>query len=437
MYRDYFRRASEHGKFKQLAALANTGSLTAGEWAELRIHLNDCEECRISFQQYLVLSKEGMLHLATHYNHPAENEVWDDSGVREKLLGRIRGNEDSISSELIAKRPAAKMRLDSTLPQPLKRKIMIGIAIAACLVVAIALGTFRNGNRMNDGLKQVQRPVESPLQKETDEKKIPDGLPNPPETGFSQLQKESLEKEQELGKMRLALRTLQERADRLADEGNAKDKQLLEVSRERDALNSQLRSTEQSYQNVQAELSTAHGQSNKAFQEIESLETQIEELNAANRDQERKLTDEEQYLASDRDIRELMGARNLYIADVFDVDGASRTRKLFGRVFYTKGKSLVFYAFDLDSDPGLNNASTLQAWGQKDTSRGDQGKPMGLGILYKDSEANRRWVMRCDDPIRLAEIDAVFVTIEPRGGSPKPTGKPFLYALLRREANHP
>jgi len=39
--------------------------------------------------------------------------------------------------------------------------------------------------------------------------------------------------------------------------------------------------------------------------------------------------------------------------------------------------------------------------------------------------------MRFDDPKQLAEIDAVFVTVEPRGGSRKPTSKPFLYALLR------
>jgi hypothetical protein len=46
-------------------------------------------------------------------------------------------------------------------------------------------------------------------------------------------------------------------------------------------------------------------------------------------------------------------------------------------------------------------------------------------------------VLRFDDPKQLAEIDAVFVTIEPRGGSHKPTSKPFLYALLRKEVNHP
>jgi anti-sigma-K factor RskA len=61
---------------------------------------------------------------------------------------------------------------------------------------------------------------------------------------------------------------------------------------------------------------------------------------------------------------------------------------------------------------------------------------MNLRILFMDNESNRRWIMRFDDPKQLTEMDAVFVTVEPHGGSPKPT-KPFLYALLRKEANHP
>ena len=149
------------------------------------------------------------------------------------------------------------------------------------------------------------------------------------------------------------------------------------------------------------------------------------------------MRDDETYLASDRDIRELMGARKLYIADVFDVDSGSRTRKPFGRVFYTQNKSLIFYAFDLDRQPGVKNASAFQVWGQRDGESGEKIHATNLGILYMDSESNRRWVLRLDDPKELSELDAVFVTVEPQGGSQKPTGKPFLYALLRREANHP
>ena len=41
------------------------------------------------------------------------------------------------------------------------------------------------------------------------------------------------------------------------------------------------------------------------------------------------------------------------------------------------------------------------------------------------------------DPQKLDEIDAVFVTVEPNGGSPNPSGKPFLFAYLKVNPNHP
>jgi anti-sigma-K factor RskA len=63
--------------------------------------------------------------------------------------------------------------------------------------------------------------------------------------------------------------------------------------------------------------------------------------------------------------------------------------------------------------------------------------PQSLGILYLDNESSRRWLLRSDNAEQLEKLDSVFVTVEPRGGSPKPTGKPFLYALLRKEVNHP
>ena len=56
-----------------------------------------------------------------------------------------------------------------------------------------------------------------------------------------------------------------------------------------------------------------------------------------------------------------MGARDLYIAEVYDVAGTGATQKPYGRVFYTKGKSLIFYAYDLNQEAGVQNASTFQS----------------------------------------------------------------------------
>jgi anti-sigma-K factor RskA len=103
-------------------------------------------------------------------------------------------------------------------------------------------------------------------------------------------------------------------------------------------------------------------------------------------------------------------------------------------VFYTSGKSLIFYAYDLDQQPGIESASTFQAWGRRGP---DRDHAVNLGILYQDNANKKRWVLKSDNPKTLAQIDAVFVTVEPNGGSPHPSGKPLLFAYLGIHPNHP
>lgn len=146
-----------------------------------------------------------------------------------------------------------------------------------------------------------------------------------------------------------------------------------------------------------------------------------------------EVANQQELLDHDRDIRELMGARELYMADVHDVTKAG-TNKTYGRVFYTKGKSLIFYAFDLDAKSGLQNASTFQAWGRRGP---DKQQALSLGIFYEDNASKKRWVMKASDPKSLQNIDAVFVTVEPNGGSQHPSSKPLLFAYLGVSPNHP
>lgn len=67
----------------------------------------------------------------------------------------------------------------------------------------------------------------------------------------------------------------------------------------------------------------------------------------------------------------------------------------------------------------------------------DREQAINLGIFYEDSVAKKRWVLKFDDGRKLDQINAVFVTVEPQGGSHKPNGKPLLFASLRIDPNHP
>jgi hypothetical protein len=314
--------------------------------------------------------------------------------------------------------------------------------LAALLIMAVAFGAYRFGAREHRRLSASAISIRAAAPGAgwpalATEKTLADQLLSEQEKKLAQLESVKSQKEAELVKLHAALAAVEERWSRFAAASTESQTEGQAISEQRDALKNQLEALTQAFESQRSELTGLRAERDKTILRTASLEAKIDELTAMNGEQERRLKDAEQYLTSDRDIRELMGARKLYIADVFDVDGSSRTQRPFGRVFYTQGKSLIFYAFDLDHEPGVVNASTFQVWGQREAPQGEQAAPMNLGILYKDNDTNRRWVMRFDEARQLAEIDAVFVTVEPRGGSHKPTGKPFLYALLRNEANHP
>jgi hypothetical protein len=425
----------EHERFKELCALAASGSLAPLEYSELQAHLEECESCREALGQFRILNTEGIPTLAEAYLGRQERTVWDDSTVRERLWTKIHA---AIETPLEPQAPSSSMIPRQTLRVG-RVSALAGFAIAAGVLLAVASGAYHLGARTQkkEIVSAAPTALQVQYQKLAEQKRIADELLAAEEKRLAQLQAESAEKEQALARLRASLRELEARSNALTAANSHSEAELKELSQQHEELSAKLQAASQAYGASQAELASLRSERDKASLRTAFLDTRIEELTAKNRDQDRRLKDAEQYLTSDRDIRELMGARKLYIADVFDVDGSSRTQKPFGRVFYTQGKSLIFYAFDLDRQPGVINASTFQVWGQREAPQGETASPMNLGILYMDNENNRRWVMRFDDPKQLAEIDAVFVTVEPRGGSHKPTSKPFLYALLRNQVNHP
>jgi len=247
--------------------------------------------------------------------------------------------------------------------------------------------------------------------------------------------------------------------DRLIEDiTNSKNRELLEVARlkeqeknledaiskagereghlasDRDTVTEQLKLSQASLVKTEDDLAGLRQQREAELIRATDLETRMAGLSQRLKDREDMIEEQQRLLAADRDIRELMGARDLYLAEVYDVGRNGDTQKPFGRIFFTKNKSLIFYAYDLDQQPGVKNTSAFQAWGQRGP---DRRRTLSLGIFYQDNAANKRWVLKVDDPKTLQQIDAVFVTVEPQGGSREPSGHRLLVASLRVEANHP
>jgi hypothetical protein len=101
-------------------------------------------------------------------------------------------------------------------------------------------------------------------------------------------------------------------------------------------------------QDLQDKLESLERQGAEDRQRAAAFEARVSDMTRLLRDREATIDQQQELLAHDRDIRSLMGARDLYVAEVYDVERTGETKKPYGRLFYTKGKSLIFYAYDLD-----------------------------------------------------------------------------------------
>jgi hypothetical protein len=161
---------------------------------------------------------------------------------------------------------------------------------------------------------------------------------------------------------------------------------------------------------------------------ISNLSDELAERSAA-------LEKTQQLLALNRDVTNLMAERNLHVVDVVDTDVRGKDRPAFGRIFFAEGKSLEFYAYDLNETKLQKANYQYRVWAKQE---GGDKQVRSLGIFYSDDKAQRRWVFRCNDKKVLSVIDSVFVTLEPVDSDPAhPKGPNLMYAYLRGQPNHP
>ncbi len=203
-----------------------------------------------------------------------------------------------------------------------------------------------------------------------------------------------------------------------------------------DQLKQQLEVARATQQRAENQLADLRSKQSTADTIAMLQQAEIEKLNRRLSDQTTTMDRDRQLAAlGGHELRDLIAARNLHIIDVYDTNSQGKTNAAFGRIFYTEGKSLIFYAYDLSGKQVEDGKGTLVVWGKRDGAPQDV---KNLGALAKDDHVQKRWVFTTSDTKILASIDSVFVTIEstPKPGS-KPNGRPLLNAYLGTAANHP
>jgi hypothetical protein len=186
---------------------------------------------------------------------------------------------------------------------------------------------------------------------------------------------------------------------------------------------------------LESEIEKAKSEKNASDTTVALQEAELRELRKQISDTAAALGEQQELAEKGSDVRDLVVARNLHIIDVHDRDGNGKSQRAFGRIFYTEGKSLIFYAYDLADPRKLDAKVSFYVWGER---LGAEKPIRSLGVFHNDDSNDGRWVLTFDDPHVLAQIDSIFVTAESSKKAIKePGGKRVLFAFLGDKPNHP
>jgi hypothetical protein len=417
--------------FEELCALAAGGQISEPEFAELEEHLRDCAQCRSAYADFTDLlhhklpladrELSGSSRLASIFSK--------NSSYRERFVARARKEGIAISQS--SWRGALRDRWGV--------RLLLTPAMAVLLVtVGVLVHSLRQSNSRSMALAADMASLRQQVSRQSSPG--PSTMPLSPEPAAAppiakpMTDAELVKARQDATAAEARSRALEAQLQAAASELDAIRAQGAEASDSRGQLEKKLAEAGQALVRAGDELQGIREERSASAAAIAAQRLEIRQLSAKLAEQTETLERERTLLAAGRDIHDLMGARNLHIVDVLDVDSKGKDRRSFGRVFYTEGKSLIFYAFDLGDRAATRRNASFQVWGARGPA---QSAAQSLGIFFVDDQKQNRWVLKFEDPRILAEIDSVFVTVERPGGSPRPTGRKFLYAYLKANPNHP
>jgi hypothetical protein len=408
---------ADHERYAELCALAAGGLLDGPALADFQQHLKQCAECRSDYQALSRLVVQDLQPAQDSFRQKlASIRTKPLPYARDRFLRRARAEGVVFSREIERSAQSRSWSWGAALP---------AAAVATLVVLCIGLTLFfvratpfASRGKYGSTSDQVAR-----LSRENDALNA----------SLAQLNQSLEARQQEIQRLRTQLGKAESAAENLrrseeqarADAGRSSSRaaQLLDESRDREKL----------LADAKGEASRASALHANDEASLVAEMVRVTELTDKLRIASATLDLERQMAAAGQDVRELMAAKQLHVIDVRDADQNGQPGKAFGRIFLNEGKSLTFYAFDLNDEQLATTKRTFQVWASPDASKN---APRSLGFLKVDAKASGRRVLKVDNPELVKAINSVFVTVEPASGGKQPTGQKLLYAYLG-SPNHP
>jgi hypothetical protein len=425
-----------HEHFEEICAAASVGQATGEELIEFERHASECPQCTQAYFNYLKVAAQQFVNAKQDPTiSPQEIEECIDSDLFvRRFLDRAEREGITFSPEV-----DETVKIPAPIPFSFSRIAwwsMPAAALTAVVLFAVAASAgYWYWKSPTNGALRAQESQRGEVPKT--HAQLANADPR-----VAELTDANLKLQAEIEQLKGDLRNVNEQlvASEVDLKSTYQDRRMLALGR--DALEARLEAAQKGLAtsqglaaNAQQEAAAQHQRATDIEATLIAEQVKLHDLEDGLKEKAAALDQERQLLSLGHDVTDLMGARNLHIVDVVDTDGRGKARPAFGRVFFTEGKSLIFYAYDLNEAKIQKANYQYQVWAKKE---GPDRHAQRLGIFYSDDKAQRRWVFKCDDPKILREIDSVFVTFGRPDGSPThPEGSSLMYAYLRGQPNHP
>jgi hypothetical protein len=414
---------TDHSHYEEVAALAAGGHLSDEELRDLRRHAKTCAQCKSTVAEFREVVHFGLPLTQSRLRRRISMIMTrPNPGARERFIRRA-------SLEGITFSPDVKRIASSR--GPAITFAAVGAGVLAAIVITVFYGSHHMGPTLQfspqDSTKAHQQLA--PLTQQQN---------SVLEATISRLEHTLAEQQREAEGLRAQVATLAVAANNSRHdnaETRAEATQLASHGAQSlEGAQTQRKVQEKLLADTRAELARLNRARALDQASIVADQIRINELSEQLKTAKANTSNmQRQLVTAGGDVRNLMGARQLHVVDVRDTDSTGKAGKAFGRIFLTEGKSLVFYAFDLNDLTKSSAKKTFQVWGQQE---GKANSLRSLGFLSVDNKTQRRWALKTDDLAGFKQINSIFVTVEPQGGAKTPSGQRLLFSYLG-EANHP
>jgi hypothetical protein len=402
-----------HEQYEELCALAASGQASQDELTDLRAHLEDCPNCRGAAYDFTRVSAQGLSLLAAK-----RLRCQIPSEMTQRFMARARSEGIEMTRENLPQAPATNRR-------------WFFATISAAAAVALIAGFLIIGRRKSIPVVVEHRQL--PASQTTGPS--PATVSQDSGARDARLQQQLAAARSE---MKFVSATIQQQRAEIESERKASDdlnSRLAEAEKGTAITQSERAQRDVRITQLETEMEKAKSEKNASDTTLALEETELRELRKQISDAAAALGEQQELAEKGSDVRDLVVARNLHIIDVHDRDGDGKSQRAFGRIFYTEGKSLIFYGYDLSDPRKLDAKVSFYVWGER---LGAEKPIRNPGVFHNDDVSDGRWVLTFDDPQVLAQINSVFVTVESSKKAIKEPGRRrVLFAFLGDRPNHP